>query len=311
MSTRSFSSLIAPTIVCSVVCNDVSAFGCNAASITSCAAAVRYAARLWCSFRKVLARSLSGIPEAPLLQEGLLSQLDACIHNTGDDVGMVIIDTLQKIRGTAGKTEGVYGYDYRELGNLHQFALDRNIALVLVHHLNKGGDDTDFINRLNGSTGISGAADTIITLTRNKRGDNETKMTVTGRDVPERTLVLTMNWSTFRWENLGEEQDVESNRDELDFYNNPLVKTIVRNIEEAESMLHDDEDGADAVWEATSKGIIDEVERLYGEQENLTAVSVGKRLEKLATQLENKEGITISKKRDNKSRGYLFTRAQF
>ena len=50
------------------------------------------------------------VKEAPVLADGLLPMLKTLADECGD-VGMVIIDTLQKVRGVAGRTEGVYGYD--------------------------------------------------------------------------------------------------------------------------------------------------------------------------------------------------------
>lgn len=236
------------------------------------------------------------VKEAPGLTENLLPQLKEFIGSLSD-VGMIIIDTLQKIRGTAGKTEGVYGYDYRELGQLHKFALENNLALVLVHHLNKGGDDSDFVGRLNGSTGISGAADSIITLSRARRGDKETKMCITGRDVVERTLILQMDWSLYRWIILGEEHEVEATRDELDFGNNPLVKTVVRTLDELDDLNDEDE----TVWECTSAELIAECERLFGPQK-LAVREVGRAIFRLEEQLVKYEGIEHTYDRQGKDR---------
>lgn len=252
-----------------------------------------------------LPENLLLVKQAPILTEGLLQQISNLLDKTGRNIGMIIIDTLQKVRGLAGKTEGVYGYDYRELGQLHQFALDRNLAVVLVHHLNKGGDDSDFVSRLNGSTGVSGAADSIITLTRASRGSDETKMSITGRDVQERVLIIQMDWSNYRWILLGDEKDVEKDREEIEFHADPVVKTILWRLSEAEDVA----DGDEAVWSCTSQELMDEVKRMYGaEFESPTAV--GMKVKKLAPQLEAREGITYEYRRIGKdrSRTHAFTR---
>ena len=248
------------------------------------------------------------VKEAPVLADGLLSMLKALADECGD-VGMVIIDTLQKVRGVAGKTEGVYGYDYRELGQLHQYALQNNLAVVLVHHLNKGGDDSDFVGRLNGSTGISGAADSIITLSRSKRGDRETKMSITGRDIVERTLILEMDWGRYRWTILGEEHEVAERKDELEYSNDPLVKTITFHLDEAEDLVLDDPEALEVSWACTSSELLDEVERLYGPQDS-NATSLGMRVKRLADKLLQVGGITYEYKREGKAgrRKHVFTR---
>lgn len=248
------------------------------------------------------------VKEAPILADGLLPQLKA-LSDSCADVGMIIIDTLQKIRGTAGKTEGVYGYDYRELGQLHQYALANNIAVVLVHHLNKGGDDSDFVGRLNGSTGISGAADSIITLSRTKRGDRETKMSITGRDIVERTLILEMDWGRYRWNIIGEEHEVAERKDDLEFNNDPVVKTILYKLDDIEDIVAEDPEATTVTWSCSSADLLDEVERMFGPQD-VTSTGIGMKLKKLLPRLESDLGITHSYERAGHSgrRAHTFTR---
>jgi RecA-family ATPase len=250
-----------------------------------------------------LPENLLLVKQAPILTDGLLPQISALLNGAEQSIGMIIIDTLQKVRGLAGKTEGVYGYDYRELGQLHQFALDRNIAVVLVHHLNKGGDDSDFVSRLNGSTGVSGAADSIITLTRVSRNSDETKMSITGRDVQERTLIIQMDWSNFRWIMLGEEHEVEKERDELEFHRDPIVKTILARLDEAEDLS----ESGEVCWAATSQELMDEVQRLYGATYESPA-AVGRQVKKLEPKLDAIEGIVYEYRRTKTSRQHVFKR---
>lgn len=250
-----------------------------------------------------LPENLLLVKQAPVLNEGLLKQISDLLDKTEQNIGMIIIDTLQKVRGVAGKTEGVYGYDYRELGQLHQFALDRNLAVVLVHHLNKGGDDSDFVSRLNGSTGVSGAADSIITLTRDKRNSDETKMSITGRDVQERTLIISMDWSSFRWILLGDERDVEKERDELEFKADPVVKTILWELSQLEGLTDEDQ----TVWSCTSQELMDDVKRLYGAEFD-SATAAGMKVKKLAPELATREGIMYEYKRSGSARKHIFTR---
>lgn len=256
-----------------------------------------------------LPKNLFFIKTAPSLADGLLPQLEDAINKAPCSIGLVIIDTLQKIRGTAGKTEGVYGYDYRELGQLQRFALDHDIALVIVHHLNKGGDDSDFVSRLNGSTGVSGAADSIITLTRASRGSDETKMSITGRDVTERTLVIKMDWSNYRWILLGEEKAVEKERESIEFKADPIVKTILWKLTKLEDKARADEehDLPEATWCCTSQELRDEIKSLYG-QEYESSTAVGVAVKKLVPLLESKEGISYEYRRTNSARQHVFKR---
>lgn len=256
-----------------------------------------------------LPENLYLVKQAPILNEGLLQQISNLLDKTDDHIGMIMIDTLQKIRGVAGKTEGVYGYDYRELGALHQFALDKKIAIVLVHHLNKGGDDSDFVSRLNGSTGVSGAADTIITLTRAARGSDETKMSITGRDVMERTLVIQMDWGHYRWILLGDEKDVEKDRDMHEFKSDPLVKTVLWHLNEADELARADPNNysTEVSWSCTSQQLMDDIRRLFGEEYE-SSTAVGMRVKKLAPKLAEIEGVAYEYGRSKDSRKHTFTR---
>ena len=260
-----------------------------------------------------------GLPEnlllakqAPTLPDGLLPQLGALVDSCPVVPSLLIIDTLQTIRGTAAKTEGAYGYDYRELGQLHQFALDKNLAVVLVHHLNKRGDDNDFVSRLNGTTGVAGAADSIITLTRASRGSEETKMSITGRDIKDRTLLIKMDWSNYRRILLGDEKNLERERESIEFKADPIVKTILWKLAKAEDKARADEEHElpEATWCCTSQELRDEVKSLYG-QEYDSAAAVGKKLQKLIPLLEAKEGISCEYRRIGKHRDrtHTFTRA--
>lgn len=244
------------------------------------------------------------VKEAPILNEGLLPQIQKLIESCDTHIGMIIIDTLQKIRGVAGKTEGAYGYDYRELAQVHQFALDNNLAVVLVHHLNKGGDDTDFVSRLNGTTGISGAADTIITLTRANRNSDETKMSITGRDIKERTLIIQMGWNNYRWMLLGEEKEVEKDRDTMEFRNDPLVKTIIWHLDDAIE-LSDDVD--EVSWSCTTQELMDEIRRLYGEEYESPS-AVGRKLKQRVSKLAELENVSYEYVRSSLARKHVFTR---
>lgn len=77
---------------------------------------------------------------------------------------LVIIDTLAKVRHEAGeRAKGTYQDDYQALGDLKRVADHFHIAVVVVHHLRKGGAE-DPLDEVSGTTGLAGAADTILVL---------------------------------------------------------------------------------------------------------------------------------------------------
>lgn len=106
------------------------------------------------------------------INNGLFDELDDFLKKHSD-TGLIVIDTLQRVRGAAHGKEGAYAADYREVGALKAFADQHNVALLLVHHLRKMKDDGDPFNMISGTNGIMGAADTSIVLTREKRGGSK------------------------------------------------------------------------------------------------------------------------------------------
>lgn len=165
------------------------------------------------------------------LDDGLIDELNGYV-NEHQDAGLIVIDTLQKVRGAVHGREGAYAADYREMAELKAFADERHIALVLVHHLRKMGDDGDPFNRISGTNGIFGAADTAMVLTRQKRGDAETVMSVVGRDTESAEIILRFDKDSGKWINEGEADDVFE-RKALETYRcNPIVITVKKLLEQ-------------------------------------------------------------------------------
>ena len=92
----------------------------------------------------------------------------------------VAIDTFQVIRSYTADTS--YANDYDELRKLKALADELNITLLLVHHLRKQGD-SDPLNKLSGTTGISGAVDAVFVLDKSKRSQDNATLVATGRDI--------------------------------------------------------------------------------------------------------------------------------
>ncbi len=103
------------------------------------------------------------------------------------ETGLVVIDTLQKVR-TAQPNTGAYAADYQDMTALKALADRHNIGLLLVHHLRKQGAADPF-QQISGSNGLMGAADTIWLLQRPRMSDTA-RLLVTGRDMDSCTLHL-------------------------------------------------------------------------------------------------------------------------
>ena len=135
------------------------------------------------------------------LNEGLLEQLDSFIREH-HDTGLVIIDTLQKVREAEGDTYS-YARDYDVIAGLKAFADRTSICLILVHHTRKQKSDDNF-DRISGTNGLLGAADGAFIMYKSKRSDGDATIEVSGRDQPDKKFMLTRNKETLCWELSGE-----------------------------------------------------------------------------------------------------------
>ena len=123
------------------------------------------------------------------LGKGLEEQLCSFLSEHPDTV-LVIIDTLQMIRGTG--YDNTYANDYRDLSALKRIADAHGIAILLIHHLRKELAD-DVFSRISGTTAISGAVDSSFTLVEDKRGSGKATLSCIGRDIEYRELTLERN----------------------------------------------------------------------------------------------------------------------
>lgn len=168
--------------------------------------------------------------ECASLNNGLIEALQDFLKEY-PKVKLIIIDTLQKIRGCPIKTELAYGYDYREMGKLKSFADNNEICILVIHHLRKQ-KDSDIFNQISGSTGLTGVADTEIVLARPDSKKDETLIAVTGRDVESmQKLAIFDNRVTFKWEILNDFDDFANNLERLDYDTDPIVITIQKLLE--------------------------------------------------------------------------------
>lgn len=74
-----------------------------------------------------------------------------------------------------------------------------SISILLVHHLRKQGDN-DPLNKLSGTTAISGAVDAVFVLDKDKRNENKANLLCTGRDIEQREFQLSFNREKCIWD---------------------------------------------------------------------------------------------------------------
>jgi AAA domain len=121
------------------------------------------------------------------------------------DRRLIWIDTLAKVRPIAGRNEQAYAADYKAIEGLQKLAGEYQVGIVLNHHLRKAVSDDDPFDDVSGTLGLTGAADTIVKMTRYS---GMVKILVRGRDIEEAEFAAEFNRETCRWRLVGEADEV-------------------------------------------------------------------------------------------------------
>ena len=141
--------------------------------------------------------------ECPQLDKGGVDYIRNWI-DSADNPRLVVIDTLAKVRGSRGTNQTNYEADYSTLGEIQALALEKSVAIVLVHHTRKM-EASDPLDTVSGTTGITGVADTILILSR---GSDGVTLYVRGRDIEEKEVALNFNKDCCQWIIRGDAGDV-------------------------------------------------------------------------------------------------------
>lgn len=129
-------------------------------------------------------------------QGGLYHAVEWLTDHKGE-ARLIVIDTLAKFRRPVKGAGNSYADDYESLAEIKGLADTHGVAVMVVHHTRKMPAEDPF-DELSGTLAISGAADGLMVLDR-RRGSDEARLFVTGRDVAEATVPLRLERESFRW----------------------------------------------------------------------------------------------------------------
>lgn len=102
-------------------------------------------------------------------------------------IDFVIIDTLVKAIKMKNSKKNQYYSEYEIFGKIQDVCRKLNIGIILVHHTRKAHSDHD-IDKILGTTGISGAVDTVWILEKQK--PYYFRLAIQGKDVNEIDLSI-------------------------------------------------------------------------------------------------------------------------
>jgi hypothetical protein len=142
--------------------------------------------------------------EWPRANEGGIQDIQEWIKRT-ENPRLIVVDVLAMFRPTTGSRETLYEADYGAIKGLQALASEFHVAIVIVHHTRKSGSEADPFEKVSGTLGLSGAADTTIVLDRDGHGST---LYSRGRDIEEIEKAVTFDPKTYRWTIIGEASEV-------------------------------------------------------------------------------------------------------
>lgn len=135
--------------------------------------------------------------ECKTINGGLEDQIRGLIQEH-PDTGLIIIDTLKRVRETGGANYS-YGSDYDVVAKLKALADSYKVTMLIVHHTRKQQADDKF-DTISGTNGLLGAADGAFVLSKEKRTANAAMLDITGRDQQDQRIHLVRNPQRLIWE---------------------------------------------------------------------------------------------------------------
>ncbi len=113
------------------------------------------------------------------------------------DTGLIIIDTLKRVRETGG-ADYSYSSDYDIVSRLKALADSYHITMLIVHHTRKEKAE-DIFDMISGTNGLLGAADGAFALTKEKRTSNSATLDIVGRDQPDMKIKIVRDPKRLAW----------------------------------------------------------------------------------------------------------------
>ena len=139
--------------------------------------------------------------------QGGLDDIREWVEDTraaGRKVAFIAVDVLKMIRPTANRIKSAYEADYDALVGLRELAIDLEVAIIVTHHTRKA-EAEDLIDKVSGTFGLAGAADTVIII---EWQSGNWIFDVRRRDVAADQLAAKFDKATFRWTILGNAAEV-------------------------------------------------------------------------------------------------------
>ena len=121
------------------------------------------------------------------------------------DTRIIIIDTMHKfLSSKRSAAKNAYEIDTDRLSPIAELATSSGVCILLIHHTTKTKYEDPF-DMLSGSIGVQGAVDDLMVMERDQTGF---KLSMRGRTLDDRAVILERNATTYTWNYKGEASEV-------------------------------------------------------------------------------------------------------
>jgi AAA domain len=138
----------------------------------------------------------------PRLDEGGLERMADWIAKARRP-RLILIDVWTKVRGRPDAKQSLYADDFASLSALQMLASKHRIAIIAIHHTSKRENPEDPFDLVSGTTGLTGAADSIVIL-RKEAGQADAMLYGRGRDLHVFEKAMAFDQARGLWSVLGD-----------------------------------------------------------------------------------------------------------
>ncbi|HWM47078.1 MAG TPA: AAA family ATPase [Xanthobacteraceae bacterium] len=143
--------------------------------------------------------------EWPRVDEGGIDRIREWVESVPQP-RLVIVDVLARVRPLQPGRQAQYDADYQTIAGLQALAGQKGVGIIVVHHLRKSASESgDAIDKISGTLGLAGAADSLLVIDRDGTG---TTMYARGRDIEEIETAIEFDRTRCRWQVLGAATEV-------------------------------------------------------------------------------------------------------
>ena len=160
---------------------------------------------------------------AEALDAGFIQQISRWESDHDSQLRLLIIDTIVRIKGAGKRGKNANEADTEQYAPLQALAIEKGFSVVCVTHFSKNKFSTDPFESISGSTALFAVSDAGWVIVGDRNEANK-QLFITGRDIGYEEYGI--RFSGCRWELIGNAEDLEQQKLDREYNENPIVKTV-------------------------------------------------------------------------------------